>query len=137
MSLFYIYCDSLVSCSGDSLTQNLQVRLSGVFSPFWFLLSITIHLDLNLKYILQLDRANLLRNCVSSEVRYSLSFDLLPACILFMHSSLIFVLITCLISFFVTSFGMRLFRPKDKQSVLHSVPRSLVLYNNSASRFHS
>ena len=50
-------------------------------------------LDLYLKYILQLDRDNLWRHCVSSGLRSTLSFDLLPSCILFTLSSLIFVLL--------------------------------------------
>ena len=82
---------SRCSCvSGKSFLQNLQVRLSGVFLPFWFILTIAIHLDLYLKYILQLDRDNLWRYWVSSGLRSTLSFDLLPSCILFTHSSLIF-----------------------------------------------
>ena len=72
-------------------------------------------------------RDNLWRYCVSSGLRSTLSFDLLPSCILFKQSSLIFALIACLISFFVTSVAMTLGRPRDKQSALDSVARPLIL----------
>ena len=120
---------SRYSCvSGKSFAQNLQVRLSEGLLPFWFILTNAIHLDLYLKYTLQLDRDNLWRYCVSSGLRSTLSFDLLPSCIFIMHSSLILALIACLISFFVTSVAMTLGRPRDKQSVLDSVARPLILY---------
>ena len=49
----------------------------------------------------------------------------------FLHSFYAFLsdfcLIACLIPFFVTSFATRLGRPKDEQSVLHSVARPLML----------
>ena len=48
-----------------------------------------------------------------------------------MHSSLICVLIACLISFFVTSLAMMLGRPKDKQSALISVATQLILLIDS------
>ena len=119
---------SRCSCvSGKSFAQNLQVRLSEGLLPFWFILTNAIHLDLYLKYTLQLDRDNLWRYCVSSGLRSTLSFDLLPSCILFKHSSLILALIACLISFFVTSVAMTLGRPRDKHSVLDSVARPLIL----------
>ena len=64
-------------------------------------------------------------------LRSTLPFDLLPSYILFMHSSLAFVFLACLISFFVNLFAMRLGRPKNKQSVLHSVARPFILLIDS------